>query len=173
MSTPAPARAANQAVRVFLGELGKEYDKKRGYKPMGSGEKTRATIKSFFNSKCCYCGTDLGKKWEMDHLIPSNKSKCGLHAWGNVVPACTDCNNRRSDVEWEYFLTITCKNDAEFDERYKRINDFVAHYNYDYNDPETLTEIRKKADKIHQDVVAYVGLLVTVTVDDILKSPTK
>jgi hypothetical protein len=84
------ADVANTALRIFLQEMGAEYDKERGLSPFGASSKDFQTIKDFFRGNCCYC--DAAPATARDHLIPMNKESLGLHAWGNVVPACGPCN---------------------------------------------------------------------------------
>jgi hypothetical protein len=82
------ADLANTALRIFLQEMGAAYDEERGLKPYG-GRKDFPEVRAFFDDRCCYCGDALvAGRVAQDHLIPVNKAGLGLHAWGNVVPAC-------------------------------------------------------------------------------------
>lgn len=45
------------------------------------------------NHACQYCGSH--KHLTLDHVIPVSKG--GLHTWDNVVTACEQCNQRKSD----------------------------------------------------------------------------
>ncbi|WP_368857858.1 HNH endonuclease [Streptomyces sp. DH12] len=52
---------------------------------------------------CTYCDRDFGPSVvaEVDHVRPLAHG--GLHEWGNLVPACRDCNRAKSDsdvVSW-------------------------------------------------------------------------
>src|ERR1700733_15137655 len=95
------ADVANTALRIFLQEMGAEYDRERGLTPYG-GPKDVAKIKDFFGGNCCYC--NAAPATAQDHLIPMNKSSLGLHAWGNVVPACAPCNAAKQGRDWKDFM---------------------------------------------------------------------
>lgn len=60
---------------------------------------------------CYYCGKRLSFNnygavgargaWEIDHFIPYSRN--GAHQVTNFVPACVDCNTRKSDLmPWEF-----------------------------------------------------------------------
>jgi hypothetical protein len=63
------ADVANTALRIFLQNMGAEYDKERGLPPFGSSSKDFQTIKDFFGGNCCYCNT--APATVRDHLIPA------------------------------------------------------------------------------------------------------
>src|SRR5438445_8889606 len=46
----------------------------------------------------------VGSRAAQDHLIPTNKTSLGLHAWGNIVPACADCNGKKQGSDWRDFI---------------------------------------------------------------------
>ncbi|WP_264001352.1 HNH endonuclease [Mycolicibacterium gadium] len=52
-----------------------------------------------FAGQCAYCGAPVSKPIE-EHLVPMNRVSVGLHAWGNVVPACKPCNDAKADNAW-------------------------------------------------------------------------
>ena len=63
------------------------------------------------NGYCYYCGKRLSfhnygavgarGAWEIDHFIPLSRN--GAHQLWNFVPACVDCNTRKSDLmPWEF-----------------------------------------------------------------------
>lgn len=53
--------------------------------------------------KCFYCFRDLKEgKYELDHVIPSANG--GSNSYRNLVAACLDCNNSKSDKPVEDFL---------------------------------------------------------------------
>src|SRR4051812_12819789 len=98
------ADIANTALRIFLQEMGAAYDQERGLRPYG-GSKDFATVRGFFGDRCCYCDVELAPgSAAQDHLIPMNKSGLGLHAWGNVVPACSPCNAKKQGGDWRDFI---------------------------------------------------------------------
>src|SRR5438093_1314798 len=119
---------ANMALRIFLQEMGAAYDQRRGLVPY-EGRKHFPEVRAFFDDRCCYCGSDLmPNRVAQDHLIPMNKESLGLHAWGNLVPACMDCNAKKHGREWHAYLVERAGNNAS--ERYQRVKDFVVHYDY-------------------------------------------
>jgi len=92
---------SNSALRIFLQEVGKFYDKERGFEPFGPKKKQKFELLIFFNNECCFCGAEISEKTlSQDHLIPMNKAALGLHAWGNVEPCCRDCNNEKQQKDW-------------------------------------------------------------------------
>ena len=108
--------------------MGAAYDEERGLTPY-NGTKDFAAVRSFFGDRCCYCDSELvSGRIAQDHLIPMNKTSVGLHAWGNVVPACQDCNAKKQGREWHAYLVARAGSSAA--ERYKRVTEFVAHYRY-------------------------------------------
>jgi 5-methylcytosine-specific restriction endonuclease McrA len=74
---------------------------------------------------CAYCG---GKATTVDHIHP--RSKGGKHTWQNLISACRECNQRKSDklisdIGWKllYEPTVPYKN---------RLNQFSYHRNPDW-----------------------------------------
>jgi len=65
-----------------------------------------------------YCGEaiSLGSMCE-DHLVPMNKEALGLHAWGNIVPACKTCNASKHYKNWAKFISFVCSTDTDAVER--------------------------------------------------------
>lgn len=53
---------------------------------------------------CQYCGST--KHLTLDHVIPSSKG--GKHTWDNIVTACENCNNRKSDRTPQQANMILC-----------------------------------------------------------------
>src|SRR3712207_8626956 len=89
--------------------MGAAYDEERGLTPY-NGTKDFALVRQFFNEKCCYCDSELAvRRTAQDHLVPMNKTSLGLHAWGNVVPACQDCNAKKQGKEWHAYLVSRAK----------------------------------------------------------------
>lgn len=121
------ADIANTAVRIFLQDFGAAYDEVRQL-PRYAKAKHFAEIKKFFESRCCYCGTDIAEGGVQDHLVPLNRTGLGLHAWGNIVPSCGPCNSYKQGKPWHEVVAERAGADAA--ERYKQINAFVAKYGY-------------------------------------------
>ena len=68
--------------------------------------------------------------FSQDHLVPMNKDRLGLHAWGNVIPACKECNAEKLHDSWEDFLGKKSRGET-FAGRKKKIDSFVAEMRYE------------------------------------------
>jgi len=137
---------ANSAIRIFLQDVGKFYDDARGYEPFGPKVAQKDELLEYFNNQCCFCGLSIDRKsLSQDHLIPMNKTSLGLHAWGNVVPCCKDCNNEKQQRSWQEFLQEKAGANAEA--RRKRIEEFVSSMNYDPN-----LNLHDYADSLYEDI---------------------
>ena len=115
------ADVPNRIVRLFLQEAGRQYDSNRGLPKFGS--MTPALIERFGGS-CAYCGEPPPPKLVEEHLVPINRTAVGLHAWGNVVPACKGCNDIKRDLSWSSHPRLD-------DTRRQRISGYIAEYDYD------------------------------------------
>ena len=123
------ADIANTATRIFLQEFGAAYDEMRGL-PRYDGTKHFSEVREFFGNRCCYCGIELvGGRTAQDHLVALNQTDLGLHAWGNVVPSCSECNARKQGRPWHEVVAERAGADAA--DRYQRIREFVQRYRYD------------------------------------------
>jgi hypothetical protein len=145
------ADIANTALRIFLQEMGVEYDKERGLTPY-RGAKDFAVVKEFFDGNCCYCNTAPATVG--DHLIPMNKSSLGLHAWGNVVPACGPCNATKQGSDWKDFMIQQAGADASA--RYTRMQAFLSKYEY-----HPKGDLREVAEVLYDEVGAVAMALIT------------
>ena len=81
------------------------YDEERGRAPYERAKHLK-TVQDYFGGRCCYCGIDFtaANPAVEDHLIPTNRTELGLHAWGNIVPACRECNARKQGGDWRDFI---------------------------------------------------------------------
>lgn len=129
MAMKARPDIANTAVRIFLQDFGAAYDEMRGL-PRYVKAKHFAEVRQFFGERCCYCGVEFGSghKAVEDHLVPLNQTDLGLHAWGNVVPACAACNAAKQARPWHEIVAERAGVDAAA--RYKRIQEFVKDHKY-------------------------------------------
>jgi hypothetical protein len=147
---PAVARAkadiSNTALRIFLQELGAAYDQERGLQAWNARTHF-PTVKQFFGGRCCYCGAEFGPgaPANQDHLIPMNKVDLGLHAWGNIVPACAPCNNARQRTDWRDYIIERAKADAH--ERHSRVQEFLSEYRY-----QPAFQLRDVAEELYEEV---------------------
>src|SRR5256714_4262867 len=140
------ADIANTALRIFLQEMGAAYDEERGL-PRYESRKHFADVRAFFDERCCYCGAKLvTNRVAQDHLVPMNKANLGLHAWGNIVAACQDCNAKKQGREWHAYLVQRAGADAS--DRYQRVTEFIAHHKY-APDP---SDLRDVAEELYAEV---------------------
>jgi hypothetical protein len=78
------------------------------------------------NLKCVFCGKSASS-W--DHLFPLVKDKefYGYGNWlGNLVPCCTDCNQRKRGVDWSEFLKK--KDPRSFQAKKKLLRKYYRKY---------------------------------------------
>ena len=138
---------SNSAIRIFLQDVGKFYDQARGFDPFVPKKKQKQELLEHFGFGCCYCGRKLDvSSLSQDHLIPMNKTFLGLHAWGNVVPCCQDCNNKKQQTIWEIFIK-EASNSGDLKNRTDRIKSFVREMRYDPN-----LNLHSFADNLYEDV---------------------
>lgn len=148
---------SNMALRIFLQDVGRFYDQIRELDEYRSLRTQKREILLFFNESCAYCGQPL-KMDEMteDHLIPMNKASLGLHAWGNVVPSCAECNKQKHFRSWEQYLESICgTNTMLLEKRRVKIDEFLSHYNYNPN-----LHLQSIAENLYQDVGAVAMTLI-------------
>lgn len=163
---------SNSAIRIFLQDVGKFYDEARGFSPFGPKVAQKKELLEYFNYQCCFCGTPIDEKsLSQDHLIPMNKSELGLHAWGNVVPCCKDCNNEKQQRPWQEFLHAKAGNDAP--KRRDRIEKFVVSKNYDPD-----LNLHDYADNLYADIGEVAATLIRLryrqaekAIEQLLKTP--
>ena len=122
---------ANSAIRIFLQDVGRFYDTARGFEPFVPKKAQKEELLQIFGFKCCFCNAKIDiQSLSQDHLIPMNKTHLGLHAWGNVVPCCAGCNNKKQQRPWRDFLREIAPED-ENQSRASHIESFIAHKRYD------------------------------------------
>ena len=150
---------SNSAIRIFLQDVGKFYDKERGLDPLTPSLKVsqKKELLEYFDHACCFCKTQIDlKSLSKDHLIPMNNTHLGLHAWGNIVPCRKTFNNEKQQKPWAKFILIK----AEPDEAAKRselIHSFVKKMHYD---PEL--NLHKYADSLYEDIGAVAMTLINL-----------
>ena len=111
-----PGDAANAFVRCILSQAGKLLG--------GLTEDEWNRTLSWFNGQCAYTGKKVAKtELELDHAIPMNRTHCGIHLFGNVLPATRSANRKKSSQHYHDFL----KDDPD---RLERIERFVRHSKY-------------------------------------------
>ena len=109
-----PGDAANAFIRVLLSDAGK----------LAGGltdEEWNQTLE-FFDCRCAYTG-ESSKVLVKEHAIPINKDHCGLHLYGNVVPATNSANSKKGERDYRDYL----KDDID---RLKKIEEFMEMAEY-------------------------------------------
>ena len=92
-----PGDAANAFVRVILSDAGTMLG------GLTEGE-WRRTL-DWFGGRCAYTGEELvDGRTDRDHAIPMNRTHCGLHLYGNVLPVTTDANRRKASAHFRDFV---------------------------------------------------------------------
>ena len=87
----------NTFVRVILSDAGTKLG--------GLTEPEWNRTLDFFAGRCAYTGeTLLEGRTQRDHAVPMNRAHCGLHLYGNVVPATTESNRRKGDKHYRDFV---------------------------------------------------------------------
>jgi hypothetical protein len=134
--------------------MGTAYDEERGLQPYRDS-RDLAAVKDFFCQRCCYCDVDFASMSAVqDHLIPMNKTDLGLHAWGNIVPACRDCNARKQRSDWRDFIIERPGSHAP--ERHARVRDFLSEYRYQPG-----LDLREIAEELYEEVGGIAMILIT------------
>jgi hypothetical protein len=131
------ADVPNRTVRLFLEKVGNQYDINRGYSPFRS---LTADLIARFDGACAYCGEPPApNQLREEHLVPINRKSVGLHAWGNVVPACKRCNDVKTDNAWQEHPRLDVG-------RRTAIEEFITDYGYAPN----IDELRAVLGKLYE-----------------------
>jgi hypothetical protein len=111
----AKSDVANKLVSMFLHELSRRIIEDWPIKV--DSEAYENHVRGWFNNRCPYCSRNLADTVSViEHLDGMNRFRAGLHAPGNVLVACRNCNSekRRDDslkvlslarTGWESFLS--------------------------------------------------------------------
>lgn len=155
MGTKSKSDISNSAIRIFFQEAGVFYDEARGFKRFSTTSTEWKEVLKLFSNSCCYCGVALETKdVTNDHLIPINKTSLGLHAWGNVVPCCQNCNKEKNSSDWKNFL-LKKSPKSVYKERLSNITKFQKRYKYNPN-----LGLKEVADNLYQDVGEVSSVLI-------------
>ena len=70
-------------------------------KPMAKLTKAEIRFIVFckYNGKCAYCGIDLARPWDIDHITPQVFG--GTNDLENLNPSCKECNNYKCHTDLE------------------------------------------------------------------------
>lgn len=110
-----PGDAANVFVRVILSDAGQRLG--------GLTEAEWRQTLAWFEGRCAYTGEVLPDGlMDRDHAIPMNRSHCGLHLYGNVLPATKNANRQKADKHYRAFV--------EAPDRLERIESFIRESRY-------------------------------------------
>jgi len=111
----AKSDVANKLISMFLHELSRRISEDWPIKV--DSEEYEELVRKCFNNCCPYCSRNLADTVSViEHLDGMNRYRAGLHAPGNVLVACRQCNSekRRDDSlkalslamsGWESFLS--------------------------------------------------------------------
>lgn len=92
-----PGDAANIFVRVILSDVGTLLG--------GFTEEEWERTVEYFGGRCAYTGADLaGGQVDRDHAIPLNRAHCGVHLFGNVLPATKAANSKKGRKHYREFV---------------------------------------------------------------------
>ncbi len=111
--------------------VGAYYDEARGFDKFRPTKNQKEQLLDFFDGCCAFCGRIMtSANFSQDHLVPMNKDRLGLHAWGNVIPACKECNAEKLHDSWKEFLGKKSRGET-LEGRKKRIESFVKEMRYE------------------------------------------
>lgn len=92
-----PGDAANTFIRVILSDAGTILG--------GITEDEWEQTLAYFNGRCAYTGAKLIEGHvERDHAIPMNREHCGIHLYGNVLPATKEANRQKASKPYYEFV---------------------------------------------------------------------
>jgi hypothetical protein len=58
-------------------------------------------VETYFRGRCAYCGKKV-PQLEKEHIVPINKEGLGLLHNGNIIPACSRCNQEKKKYDEKY-----------------------------------------------------------------------
>ena len=116
-----PGDAANAFIRVLLSDAGKLAG--------GLSDEQWDKTLEYFDYRCAYTGEKLTKdSAEQEHAIPINRDHCGLHLYGNVVPATKQANRKKGPRRYgDYFRDF---DDVDNAKRLQKIEEFMEMSEY-------------------------------------------
>lgn len=110
-----PGDVANAFIRVLLSDAGELAG--------GLDDKEWDETLKFFCYRCAYTGEPVTKDSVVkEHAIPINKDHCGLHLYGNVVPATSSANSKKGSKHYGDYLKDI--------DKLKKIEDFMEKAEY-------------------------------------------
>lgn len=110
-----PGDAANAFVRVILSDAGAALG--------GLSDTEWDRTRKWFGGRCAYTGDALvDGRMDRDHAIPMNRTHCGLHLYGNVLPVTKEANRRKGGKHYRDFV--------EDPDRLERVECFIRESEY-------------------------------------------
>ncbi len=132
--------ATNASIRTLLYTVGCEHDNSLYGKSLINeaglvAHKSEAMLLQ--GNKCLYCRKDFGANLSMekDHILPMEKRSAGIHSWGNVLYACSKCNQGKGNTEEQCKKFTTCSQEtiniiSEWQKRYNSGSITINHSLY-------------------------------------------
>ena len=137
-----PGDAANAYVRTLLSEVGRLVG--------GITDEQWARTRAFFDGQCAYTGEPLSDADAIrEHAVPINRRHCGVHAYGNVLPASKAANDAKGGKHYRDYLTTIVKDEA----RLAKIEEFVRESGYEAR-IEPFGDLRRYCEQQYRQVVA-------------------
>ena len=148
--------SANTSVRAFLTKVGEYYLDRTFNTGSGWGKQKWLEIKDEdFGCSCAYCGIK-DVPLQIEHLIMFNRTQCGLHHPGNIVPACRNCNSSRNRAStWEEHLELICSNNGEsnlYKQRLNKINKHISDYEYPNLTKEQYSSVKVIVESLYNNI---------------------
>lgn len=116
-----PGDVANLLVRCLLADASEMLG--------GWSEADRERTLIYFGHACAYTGEPcVPGDYVWDHLVPHNQEACGLHMYGNLVPATRAANSAKGNKDFQTFLETDrgCLGSLSAELRQKRIERLEA-----------------------------------------------
>ena len=107
-----PGDVANLMVRCLLSDASELLG--------GWTDTDRERTLRYFGNRCAYTGAPYdAATFVWDHLIPHTQEACGLHVYGNLVPATRAANSAKAAKDFRAFLRsdVACLGDLSVEER--------------------------------------------------------
>lgn len=85
------------------------------------------TIKSKFHNKCAYCGKK-NTKLVKEHVYSATAG--GDYSIGNIIPACSSCNARKKNQQWDKWLKKEYP--LKYSSKAKKIRDHMRFHKFKF-----------------------------------------
>lgn len=137
-----PGDAANAYVRMLLSEVGRLIG--------GITDEQWAETRDYFDGRCAYTGERLSDDDVVrEHAVPINRRHCGVHAYGNVLPASRTANDAKGGMHYQDYMRTLIGND----ERLAKIESFVNESGYETR-MEPFGDLRRYCEMQYRQIVA-------------------